>query len=116
MKVEKHADHGELKLLLFGDEESSVDGVVTRHVEGCEHCQQRLTEIVSLKETELEASRLLRGFVHSECGLGHSPPSSDPISLQPQPTQHESVMEIDWGLHHIPRCLDVWDAMKLNAG
>jgi hypothetical protein len=72
MRIAKHVNDSQLQTLLYGDEDSSASTDIARHVESCELCQQRLTQMASMASTELEVSQLLSGFVDTKDGDNRS--------------------------------------------
>ena len=86
-----HISDGQLRVLLFEQEDSLETMEIARHVETCETCQIRLTEMVNESTIEMEASQLLSGYADSNRGLSSSSFSNSPI-------EDESETEFDQGL------------------
>lgn len=63
MKVVQHVNDTQLQTLLYGEEDGSPSTEISRHVEACELCQQRLAHMVSMESSEREVCELLNGFV-----------------------------------------------------
>ncbi len=55
-----HADQDQLESLLYSDETEVSSEEIALHVESCELCQQRLSDLVSLESSELEVSQWLK--------------------------------------------------------
>lgn len=86
-----HISDGQLRVLLFEQEDSLETIEIARHVETCETCQIRLTEMVNESTIEMEASQLLTGYAESNRGLSSS-------SFGDLPIHDESETEFDQGL------------------
>jgi eukaryotic-like serine/threonine-protein kinase len=55
-------DESQLELLLFGNDDSDAFRVAAEHIESCETCRQRLTELAGDNQSWCEARDLLREF------------------------------------------------------
>lgn len=63
MKPEcKHITENQLRVLLFDQEDSLESTQIAMHVETCEDCLMRLTELAKIPSHELETSNLLEGY------------------------------------------------------
>jgi serine/threonine protein kinase len=58
----KHITNNQLRVLLFDQEDSLESTQIAMHVETCEDCLLRLTELASVTSDELETSGLLAGY------------------------------------------------------
>ena len=57
----QHVSDGQLRVLAYEPEDSQEVTEIARHVETCDTCQIRLTELTCDSQMELEASQLLNG-------------------------------------------------------
>lgn len=58
----KHITENQLRVLLFDHEDSLESTQIAMHVETCEDCLMRLTELASVTSDELETTGLLTGY------------------------------------------------------
>jgi eukaryotic-like serine/threonine-protein kinase len=110
-QCDNHASDGQLRVLLFDQEDSLESMEIAEHVESCESCQIRLTEMVNEASIETETSQLLIGYAENDRSLTSSGISTtqrneqsesdfDKVFLQP-PTHPEMLGRI--GRYEIER-------------
>ncbi len=58
----QHVSDGQLRVLAYEPEDNQEVTEIARHVETCDTCQIRLTELTCDSQMELEASQLLSGY------------------------------------------------------
>jgi eukaryotic-like serine/threonine-protein kinase len=75
-----HISDGQLRVLLYDQEDSLETIEISQHVEACETCQIRLAEMVNDTSVEQEASQLLSGHLDLLAGSLENEPSSSNAS------------------------------------
>jgi len=88
---DSHVTDGQLRVLMYEQEDSVESAEIALHVETCETCQARLTDLSSDSQIELEASHLFSGYEPAVRGV--SPGSGIPSNAAMQ-----SEVEFDKGL------------------
>ncbi len=87
----QHVTDGQLHVLAYEPEDSLEAVDIARHVESCDTCQIRLTELTTDAQIELEASQLLSGYETTERGNFHT--SNFPVA-----SDKEAENALDEGL------------------
>ncbi len=94
-----HADQDQLESLLYSDETEVSSEEIALHVESCELCQQRLSDLVSLESSELEVSQWLKDLDRED------PTDRTAKGSQPRGSQADLLAGIDLGKPSHPEML-----------
>jgi len=70
-KLNNHVTDDQLRVLTYEQEDGVESVEIARHVETCETCQSRLTELTANSQIELEASHLYSGYEPADRHLSY---------------------------------------------
>src|SRR5690606_23762089 len=77
--IHSHATDGQLRILAYESEDTLEVAEIARHVEYCDTCQIRLTELTTDPQMERDASQWLRAYQPLDRGLSQDSRFQSPV-------------------------------------